>query len=378
MTQTPLPPAPYIRSDSELQALIPHFSSEPFLAIDTESNSLYAYREQVCLFQITTRSGDFIIDPFEIQDMEPLGAVLANPRIEKIFHAAEYDLIGIKRDFGFLVEPVFDTMIAARICGYPQIGLNTLLQRYGVKLDKRHQRDDWGKRPLEPDSLRYAQMDTHFLPMLRNDLYDELVAQDRLAEAREAFAELVHVDLPDVSFDPDGYWPIAKAQRLRGQQLAILRELYLVRERLAEQRDTPPFRVLNNDTLAELARQTPTGKAALAKIKGIPRGFVRRHGDEVLAAIASGQRAKVPRQPRQRRMAEPVVMERYSALREWRKQRANQRGVESDVILSKNILWLLARNAPRTIDDLQGIPGMGPWRLSHYGSELLEVLDKVR
>ena len=86
MTQTPLPPAPYIRSDSELQALIPHFSSEPFLAIDTESNSLYAYREQVCLFQITTRSGDFIIDPFEIQDMEPLGAVLANPRIEKIFH----------------------------------------------------------------------------------------------------------------------------------------------------------------------------------------------------------------------------------------------------------------------------------------------------
>ena len=185
MTQTPLPPAPYIRSDSELQALIPHFSSEPFLAIDTESNSLYAYREQVCLFQITTRSGDFIIDPFEIQDMEPLGAVLANPRIEKIFHAAEYDLIGIKRDFGFLVEPVFDTMIAARICGYPQIGLNTLLQRYGVKLDKRHQRDDWGKRPLEPDSLRYAQMDTHFLPMLRNDLYDELVAQDRLAEARE-------------------------------------------------------------------------------------------------------------------------------------------------------------------------------------------------
>lgn len=374
-----LPPPVYIDSDAALRALIPQFSAEPFVAIDTESNSLYAYREQVCLFQITTRKGDYILDPFAIADMSPLGVVLANPRIEKIFHAAEYDLMGIKRDFGFSIANVFDTMIAARVSGHAQVGLNNLLQRYlGVELDKRHQRDNWGRRPLPRASLLYAQMDTHFLPMLRNDLYDELVRQGRLDEAYEAFAELPHVPPANGEFDPDGYWHMGRPHGLKGRQMAILRELYLLREQLASQRDLPPFKILSNDTLVQLAREAPASKTALADMRGVPAGFIRRHGDAVLAAIQTGQQVKPPRAPRQTRPAENLVMERYAALREWRRERASQRGVESDVILSKNVLWLLARAAPRTLDDMQGIPGLGPWRLSNYGLELLAVLDKVR
>ena len=376
---TVLPPAAYVDTDHTLRSLIPHFSAEPFVAIDTEANSLYAYREQVCLFQITTRKGDFIIDPFAIADMSPLGAVLANPRIEKIFHAAEYDLIGIKRDFGFSISNVFDTMIAARVSGHPQVGLNNLLQHYlGVELDKRHQRDNWGQRPLTPESLLYAQMDTHFLPMLRNDLYDTLTGLGRLDEAYEAFAELPYIEPSNGQFDPDGYWHMGRPHGLKGKQMAILRELYLLREQLASQRDVPPFKVLSNDMLIGLAREAPGNKAALAEIKGIPASFVRRHGNAVIEAIHNGQQAKPPRQPRQPRPAEHSVMERYSALREWRRERANQRGVESDVILSKNVLWTLAQSAPRTLDDMQGIPGLGPWRLAAYGMELLAILAKVR
>lgn len=376
---TLLPPATYVETDKALRSLIPHFSAEPFVAIDTESNSLYAYREQVCLFQITTRRGDYIIDPFAIADMSPLGEVLANPRIEKIFHAAEYDVMGIKRDYGFTLANVFDTMIAARICGHPQVGLNNLLQQYlGVQLDKRHQRDNWGQRPLAPESLLYAQMDTHFLPMLRNDLYDQLAQQGRLDEAYEAFAELPYIQPSNSQFDPDGYWHMGRPQGLKGRQMAILRELYLLREQLASQRDLPPFKVLSNDMLIGLAQAAPASKAALAEIKGMPAGFVRRHGSAVLEAVQAGQQAKPPRPPRQHRPAERRVMERYAALREWRRQRASQRGVESDVILSKNVLWLLAQTGPRTLDDMQGIPGLGPWRLSNYGHELLAVLEKVR
>jgi ribonuclease D len=376
---TLLPPATYVDTDQTLRSLIPHFSAEPFVAIDTESNSLYAYREQVCLFQITTRKGDFIIDPFAIADMSPLGVVLENPRIEKIFHAAEYDLIGIKRDFGFRINNVFDTMIAARVCGHPQVGLSNLLQHYlGVELDKRHQRDNWGQRPLTPESLLYAQMDTHFLPMLRNDLYDTLVSLGRLDEAYEAFAELPYIEPSNGQFDPEGYWHIGRPHGLKGKQMAILRELYLLREQLASQRDLPPIKVLSNELLIHLAREAPASKSALAEIKGIPAGFIRRHGNAVLQAIQTGQQAKPPRQPRQQRPAEHSVMERYSALREWRRQRANERGVESDVILSKNVLWTLAQSAPRTLDDMQGIPGLGPWRLAAYGTELLAVLQKVR
>jgi ribonuclease D len=214
--------------------------------------------------------------------------------------------------------------------------------------------------------------------MLRNDLYDTLISLGRLDEAYEAFAELPYIEPSNGQFDPDGYWHIGRPQGLKGKQMGILRELYLLREQLASQRDLPPFKVLSNDLLVDLARAAPGNKAALAEIKGIPASFVRRHGSAVLEAVHTGQQAKPPRPPRQTRPAEHSVMERYAALREWRRERAAQRGVESDVILSKNVLWILAQSAPRTLDEMQGIPGLGPWRLSNYGSELLAVLEKVR
>lgn len=373
-----LPPATYIDSSSALRSLVQQLTAQPFVAIDTESNSLYAYREQVCLIQVSTRTHDAIVDPLAIEDMSPLGEVLANPRIEKIFHAAEYDIMGIKRDYGFEINNIFDTMLAARICGYRQVGLNNLLESHlGVQLDKRHQRDNWGKRPLPDDSLRYAQMDTHFLPLLRNDLYDELVQQKRLAEARDAFAELPHIEPASLEFDPEGYWRIGKPRGLNRRQMAVLRELYLWRERTAARRDCPPFKVISNEAMVTIARNTPREKADLAEIRGISPTMIRRYGDTLLELVTEGTQAKLPRPPSQNRPAARDVMERYSALREWRKDRASQRGVDSDVIVSKNVLWALAEEAPRSLDDLQGIPGLGPWRLNMYGDELLQVLQKT-
>ena len=378
MPNISLPPALYFDTDSGLLDLIPHLSQEPFVAIDTESNSLYAYREQVCLFQMTTRQGDFIVDPLGIHDMQPLAAILENPRIEKIFHAAEYDLMGIKRDFGFAINNVFDTMLAARICGYQQVGLNSMLQQYiGVGLDKKHQRDNWGMRPLPAESLLYAQMDTHFLPMLRNDLYDELVQQNRLGEAHDAFAELSYIEPAVQEFDPHGYWRIGRPNQLNRRQMAVLRELYLLREQIAEQRDSPPFKIITNEAMVEVARRSPQSRHDLTKIRGLSAMLARRFGNDVLAAIARGRDAKLPRPPRIVNNIEPLVMERYTALREWRKQRASQRGVDSDVIVSKNVLWVLAESAPQSLDAMEGIPGLGPWRLSRYGDELLEVLQAI-
>ena len=374
-----LTPATYIDTAAALRALAPQLAQQPFLSIDTESNSLYAYREQVCLFQISTRTADYIIDPLAIDDMEPLGALLADERIEKILHAAEYDIMGIKRDFGFAINNIFDTMLAARICGHRQVGLNSMLKQYaGIELDKKHQRDNWGKRPLPAVNLQYAQMDTHFLGMLRNDLYDELAQQGRLAEARDLFEELRYIEPPDTSFDPDGYWHIGKPKGLNRQQMAILREVYLWREAVAERRDVPPFKVITNDTMVAIARRAPANRDELAEIRGLSTALLRRYGDALLKLIDEGSRAKLPSPPRRPQPAPPKIMERFSALREWRKMRAEARGVESDVIISKTAMWALATEAPRSLDDLESIPGIGPWRLSAYGSELLAVLQKTR
>ena len=148
MKERALPQPTTIDSAGKLKTLARALAQEPLLAIDTESNSLYAYRERVCLIQLSTRTADFILDPFDLPDLQPLAPLFANPAIEKVFHAAEYDLMCMKRDFGFVFRNLFDTMIAARVCGRKQIGLGALLNDLaGVPVDKSHQRDDWGRRP---------------------------------------------------------------------------------------------------------------------------------------------------------------------------------------------------------------------------------------
>jgi ribonuclease D len=380
MMQWPFAPAAYIQTDDDLRQLAAALSNEPLLAVDTESNSLHAYQERVCLVQLSTRTADYIIDPLTIGDMQPLGDLLANPTIEKVFHAAEYDLICLKRDFGFTVRNVFDTMAAARIAAHKAVGLGSLLSRYvGIEQDKSHQRDDWGRRPLSESSLLYAQMDTHYLPTVRDRLLAELQAEGRLDEAREAFADMEHVPLVDHHrFDPEGYWRIGLPQSLNLRQMAILRELYLLREQYAQQRDCPPFKIFGDNTLVAMAEAAPTSLGELTRIKGINDNLARRYGRALLRAIQRGKNRRVTRPTNGTPPADPVVVERYTALRDWRKARAAQRGVESDVIISKDALWTLARNAPTRLEDMRGIRGLGPWRLSAYGEELLEVISRFK
>lgn len=144
---------------------------EPVIGVDTESNSLFAYQEQVCLIQFSTAGDDYLVDPLALKDLSALAPVFANPAIEKVFHAGEYDLICLKRDYGFTFDNLFDTMLAARILGLPGLGLGTMLeQEFSIQADKRLQRANWARRPLTTSMMAYARMDTHYLVALRDML----------------------------------------------------------------------------------------------------------------------------------------------------------------------------------------------------------------
>lgn len=375
MTQRSFPPAALITSAAALRDLAAALARQPLLAVDTESNSLHAYREQVCLVQLSTRSADYIVDTLAIDDLSPLGALFADPAVEKVFHAAEYDIICLKRDYGFTFVNLFDTMVAARICGVQGFSLGGLVAaRLGVALDKGHQLDDWGRRPLPASYLLYAQHDTHYLPALRDVMRAELAAAGLLDEARELFAEVCATAVPDTSFDPDGYWRIGRPQHLTPRELAVLRELYLLREELAHQRNRPPFKIVSNSVMVELARRAPRTLAELEQTPGISARQAARDGSRLLAAVAAGAAAAPPRRPEREPSAAPEVLERYQALREWRRGRADARGVESDIILPKDAMWALAERAPASVAEMDGIAGLGPWRLASYGAELLRVL----
>jgi ribonuclease D len=353
---------------------------QPRLAIDLESNSLYAYKESVCLIQVSIPGKDYIIDPLAGLDLSGLGNLLQSPKKEMVFHAAEYDLILLKREYGLKLEKIFDTMWAARILGYSRLGLASLLEQfYNVKLNKKYQKANWCHRPLSEPQLAYARMDTHYLLGLRDKLALELEKAGRMKEAQEIFAQLVSVQPSNNEFDPDGFWSVNGVRKMDRRQQAIARALFIYRDQQAKRLNRPHFKVFPNKTLVELARTGPTNFESLGHVYGMSQGQIRRYGRQILQVIQEGQRAPLPAKPRQKGRRPPIaVSNRYEQLTQWRRERAQDRGVESDVIMSREALWDLAKANPRSEADLADIDSIGPWRRETYGAEIVRLLTANR
>jgi ribonuclease D len=371
----PSPAAPvWIDTPEPLADWIAAQRHTPRLAIDTESNSLHAYQEHVCLIQVSTPQGDALIDPLGSADMAALSPLFASPSIEKVFHGAEYDLACLKRDFGYEIVNLFDTRLALRTLGMQPSGLaDVLAQEFGVTLDKRFQRADWAKRPLPPAQIEYARFDTHYLLPLRDRLADALQRVGRWEEAVEACAHLACTVHPGTNGDPAGFWGLANARRLEPRQAAALRELYAWRDQTARQLDRPPFKVIGDEALLSLAREQPQDADDLRHVPDLPPRLAERHAIAILAALERA-RSAVPPHPPSSEPTDPAVLARYDKLRRWRKAVAAERGVESDIILPREVLWEVARVAPRTMQGFEPLMACLPWRLRAYGPAMLTCL----
>jgi len=341
------------------------------IAVDTESNSFYAYHRRVCLIQISVPGTDYIVDPLAGMDLSPLGEIFADSRIQKVFHAAEQDIAGLWEDFRFQVTNLFDTMRAARLLGWPRAGLADLLwEHFGVRTDKRYQRYNWGQRPLSPEALRYAALDTHYLIPLRDRQMEELRRAGRLEQAAEVFARLTQVRTCRTPFGPEAFWRIRNVHTLTPAERAILWRLYLWRDEIARERDIAPFRVVTNEVLVAIARSRPRTPEELAA-QGFPRSLAQRYGRVVLGLIWRGK--EVPPPPGTC-LADQDVTVRYQALQAWRRRVAEQRGTDPDTILPRHVLRALAERNPATLEDLKAIPELGEWTREAWGPEILAVL----
>jgi ribonuclease D len=369
-----------VATTTDLSAMKAAIEHVPTLCVDTESDSLYSYFEKVCLLQFSTREQDYVVDPLVLPDVSILGTVFADPHIEKVFHAAEYDILCMKRDYGFSFENLFDTMIAARILGWPNVGLGNILQeQFGITLNKKMQRADWGHRPLTEEQIAYAREDTHFLLALRDLQVGELEKRGRLIEAREEFERLTRAEPTPRRFDPDAYWNLDGARDLDPVQLGILRELFHFRDVHARKEDRPPFKVLSDSTLLRISSVHPKSGHELERLGGISGYIVQRYGQAILQAIKRGEATpqSASPHPKARREAplDNSARVRLGKLKEWRKQRAEARGVAPDVIVSNDVLFAAARKNPRTLEALVDASELGPWKASEYGAEMLAVLQ---
>ena len=373
MTSEKLLPPVWVDHKATFEKMVRDLSAQSRIAVDTESNSLHAYREQVCLIQFSTPKTDYLLDPFVLSDLSALAPLFSSPGIEKIFHAAEYDLICLKRDFGFEFASLFDTMYAARVLGYTLVGLDNMLsEKLGIKVDKRHQKADWGARPLTPAQINYARFDTHYLFQLRDMLEAELEAKGRLQLAREDFARACEVELPRDKVNGATWMRFSSRKDVSTRELTILRELCSFRDRVAEKLDRPPFKVISDETLLDIARNLPEKDVDLAGI-GLSSKQIRLWGPDLLDATRRGTVAPLVTRALNQRPSD-AVLKRLEKLKNWRKIQAKEMGVESDVVLPKVYLNALSETPPKNISELQSQLSDSPWRYRQFGTRLLKIL----
>jgi ribonuclease D len=251
-----------------------------------------------------------------------------------------------------------------------------LEDHFGIKVDKRWQRYNWGNRPLDRAALVYAGADTHYLLAVREMQLAQLSAAGRGEEAREIFAQVSQVEAASSAFDPSNFWRVKGVWDLGGREQAIVQELHAYRDTEARQCDKPPFRILGDQTLIALAQTQPDSLEDLRRASGMTAWQINRYGRGILAAVARGRKAKIPRPPYSPR-PDDSILTLYEALRAWRNNVAHQRGVEPDVIMSNAALMDIAQRRPATLAELEGIEGLGPWRRKTYGAELLRIIYKT-
>jgi len=373
-------PPLWIKTPEEMEALVASLKGAKALSIDTEADGLHHYPVKLCLVQVADDRGQgHLADPLALPTLAPLGPFFADPGVVKVLHAADNDLSYLKRLYGFTVENVFDTAIAARFLGVTSLSLEGLLRDFlGVDPGPSRQKDDWSKRPLSPAQETYALNDVLHLIPLRERLLEALRAKGRDGWVEEECAAVAAMPAPERVVDPDAYMKLKGAKDLDGRGLAVLHELAQAREMLAIKADRPPFMILGNEVLVALAALKPQDSAAILTVKGCTANVVRRAGEAILAAVERGLAlpdAELPvRRPNPRPRISGAVQRRSDALRAWRVEAAKAVELDAGVIFPQRLIDRLAHDPPADVNALAQVEGVGRWRAELFGAELLKRL----
>jgi ribonuclease D len=370
--------AQYLDTPESVDLFLDDITGVREIALDTEGASFHRFIDRIYLLQITTRERSAIIDPLPIAPPHRLGAMLEDPEVEIVLHDADYDIRLLHQDYGWEVNSIFDTRIAAQLLGMKAFGLAALLdQFFGVKLDKKHQRADWSLRPLTPGMLEYAAQDTRFLLDLRDELRTRLERLGRLSWAEEEFERLegTRWDEDDAS---QAFLRIKGARDLSRRELALLRELVTWRDAVARDIDRATFRVMGNEVLLEIARTAPHTARQLSTIKGMPRGVLERGGAEILAAVRRGQDvsdADLPKFPRALKYDRDADFDsRVTRLKTVRDEAATRLSIDPGFLCSRERLEAIARKRPKKVGDLDDVPGLRKWQITEMGEEFIRAL----
>jgi len=360
-----------ITTTADLAAFCARLAGQPFVAIDTEFMRETTYWPRLCLVQAAAPGAEAVIDPLaQGMDLAPLLAVMADPAIEKVFHAARQD-VEIFSNLGVIPTPLFDTQVAAMAAGFgEQIAYDALVrQMLRLDLDKSSRFTDWARRPLSEAQLEYALADVTHLARLYPMLRSRLEESGRLEWVGEEMRALTDPALYDV--EPLNAWRRLRPRRQSGRYLAVFKAVAAWRERTAQTRDQPRGRILKDEAIDELASQAPTDLEALGRLRGVPKGFAgSRYGAEVVEAVVAALAtpdASSPTQERARIAPNPAAGAVVELLKVLLKARAEETLVAPKLIATVSDLEKIAA------DDNAETPALEGWRRKAFGEDALRL-----
>jgi len=345
-----------IENNQKLQSLLSSLQASPWVALDTEADSLHAYPEKLCLLQIAAENLEELVDTLADMDLVPLWKTLGNR--ELILHGSDYDLRLFKKNHGFVPREVFDTMIASRLVGCRQFGLTDLVFKYlGVTLEKGPQKANWARRPLTPRMETYALNDVRYLNSLANILKSELKEKGRLGWHEESCRKLVIDSCNTPDPDPDMVWRVKGSHQLSPESLAVLKEIWHWREIEATHANKPPYFVLTPEIMVNLSMHAfpdPRNPQSAPLERLLPPRMSPRRRQSLLQAIQRGKSApSLPRLKRNRGHRPPEAEQnRFQNLEKHRNNHAQALDIDPTLIASRATLMALALNWDKASQDL--------------------------
>jgi len=367
-----------INTRNELENFVRTIENEKAVGVDLEADSMYHFKEKVCLIQMAATNINVVIDPLVVKDLSALKPIFKRSDICKIFHGADYDVRSLYRDFRITINNLFDTELASRFLGLPETGLEAVLKkRFAVTLDKKFQRKDWSRRPLPPDMIAYAAEDARYLLPLAQWLKAELDEKNRLGWVYEECEYLSRVRPSSVNHQPL-YINFKGAGKLDSRSLAVLGALLGFRREMARKKDKPLFRIFGNHSLLELAGKKPLNLKQLEETGALSAKQISMYGREMLTAIQDAMKLPAEGLPVYPRKKAPrvslAVAGRVKALRNWRDKQVQKLAIDPPLICTKALMRTLAVHRPLKLSDLAAIKEMKNWQRKEFGQDIVRVL----
>ena len=360
-----------ITTTAELQAACARMARHPYVTVDTEFHRETTFWPILCLVQLAGDDEALAIDALAPEiDLKPLFALMADPHVLKVFHAARQDVEIFWKLAGVVPSPMFDTQVAAMVCGYgEQVSYSELVQSIcHTPVDKSSRFTDWVRRPLAKAQIDYAIGDVTHLRVIYRALLEKLNKSGRLSWLEDEMKILTSASTYEQH--PENAWERLKNRARKPRDLAVLIELAAWREKEAQSRDVPRSRVLKDDILVEIALAAPRSAEALANLRAFPRGMERaRAGAEILSAVEQGlarDPKSLPRIEKDRR-GPPGSAATVELLKVLLRQVCDQSGVAGKMIATVDDLEMIAA------DDRADVPALHGWRRHLFGARAIEL-----